>query len=193
VPDESVFRRQFIAALQGDGDTNQDGYVTGVELGEFLSNTVGNYSKGTQHPQYGKIRDPNLDKGDFVFPLANSPTSIDPGEKVTKFTPKAPEIERSLLSVQKRNREIEKEMEALKLANEKAKQKDAERLLNEGIKFFEARKYELTMEKMKEALRLHPENEEAKIYLKMSKNRLEDIHNKWETGRRGPRVIKKRK
>lgn len=250
VPDESIFRRQFIAALQGDGDTNQDGYVTGVELGEFLSNTVGNYSKGTQHPQYGKIRDPNLDKGDFVFPLANSPTFIDPGEKVAKFTPKAPEVERSLLSLQKNNREIEKEfekrrkldlnddsdlrpkkkvqhwqefinlypvnnprlkeaklkvefwqnkvtfnkmMEEVALANEKAKQKDAERLLNEGIKFFEARKYELTMEKMKEALRLHPENEEAKIYLKMSKNRLEDIHNKWETGRRGPRVIKKRK
>ena len=90
VPDESVFRRQFVAALQGDGDTNQDGYVTGVELGEFLNNTVGNYSKGTQHPQYGKIRDPNLDKGDFVFPMANSPTSIAPEEKVAKLAPAPP-------------------------------------------------------------------------------------------------------
>jgi formylglycine-generating enzyme required for sulfatase activity len=69
VPDESIFRSQFIAALQGEGDTDKDGYVTGVELGEFLQNKVINYSHGSQHPQYGKIQNPHLDKGDFVFPL----------------------------------------------------------------------------------------------------------------------------
>lgn len=69
VPDESVFRQQFIAALQGEGDVNGDGYVTGAELGEFLQANVVNYSKGSQHPQYGKIRHATLDKGDFVFQL----------------------------------------------------------------------------------------------------------------------------
>jgi formylglycine-generating enzyme required for sulfatase activity len=67
VPDVSVFRRQFVAALQGEGDTNRDGYITGTELGEFLYTQVTNYSRGTQHPQYGKLRHPELDKGDFVF------------------------------------------------------------------------------------------------------------------------------
>ncbi len=67
VPDESVFRQQFLEALEGEGDSDGDGYVTGVELGEFLQKNVINYSRGTQHPQYGKIRDPNLDDGDFVF------------------------------------------------------------------------------------------------------------------------------
>ena len=67
VPDESVFRRQFVAALNGEGDVNRDGYITGSELGEFIQTRVLNYSKESQHPQYGKIRDPNLDKGDFVF------------------------------------------------------------------------------------------------------------------------------
>jgi hypothetical protein len=43
--------------------------VTALELGEFLQKTVVNYSKNAQHPQYGKIRNPNLDKGDFVFVL----------------------------------------------------------------------------------------------------------------------------
>jgi formylglycine-generating enzyme required for sulfatase activity len=71
VPDESVFRQQFVAALQGEADMNKDGYVTGAELGNFLEETVINYSKGAQHPQYGKIRDPNLDKGDFVFQLGS--------------------------------------------------------------------------------------------------------------------------
>jgi hypothetical protein len=69
VPDESIFRHQFIEALEGEGDTDRDGYVTGIELGEFLQNKVVNYSRGSQHPQYGKIRNPYLDKGDFVFPL----------------------------------------------------------------------------------------------------------------------------
>ena len=69
VPDESIFQGQFIRALNGEGDLDGDGYVTGMELGEFLQQTVINYSKGSQHPQYGKIRNPNLDKGDFVFSL----------------------------------------------------------------------------------------------------------------------------
>jgi uncharacterized caspase-like protein len=67
VPDESVFRRQFVAALDGEADLNQDGYVTGSELSQYLEYTVINYTRGAQTPQYGKIRDPFLDKGDFVF------------------------------------------------------------------------------------------------------------------------------
>ena len=70
VPDESIFRRQFIAALEGEGDVNGDGYLTGTELGEFLQDTVVNYSNGAQHPQYGKLRHPALDKGDMVFQLS---------------------------------------------------------------------------------------------------------------------------
>ncbi len=67
VPDESIFRQQLVTALAGSGDTNGDGYITGSELGEYLHTTVINYSRNTQHPQFGKIREANLDKGDFVF------------------------------------------------------------------------------------------------------------------------------
>lgn len=67
VPDISIFRQQFVSALDGEGDVNKDGYITGSEMGEFLQEKVVNYSSGSQHPQYGKIRNPNLDKGDFVF------------------------------------------------------------------------------------------------------------------------------
>jgi hypothetical protein len=35
-----------------------------------LQGGVINYSHGGQHPQYGKIRHPELDKGDFVFRVA---------------------------------------------------------------------------------------------------------------------------
>jgi D-alanyl-D-alanine carboxypeptidase len=69
VPDVSVFRRQFIAALGGEADGDGDGYLTGSELGYFLETTVTNYTGRSQTPQYGKLRHAGLDKGDFVFAL----------------------------------------------------------------------------------------------------------------------------
>ena len=69
VPARSVFLPSFIRAIEGEGDINGDGYVTGTELGQFLHEKVLGYDTG-QTPQYGKIRDPALDEGDFVFPLA---------------------------------------------------------------------------------------------------------------------------
>jgi formylglycine-generating enzyme required for sulfatase activity len=70
VPTKSFFRRQFIDALNGEADGNKDGYVTGTELGAFLKRKVTEYSHKTQTPQYGKLLDSRLDKGDFVFPLS---------------------------------------------------------------------------------------------------------------------------
>ena len=52
---------------------DRDGYLTGTELGMYLHKKVLSYNTG-QTPQYGKIRDPDLDEGDFVFAL-KSPTS----------------------------------------------------------------------------------------------------------------------
>jgi len=69
VPDVSLFRREFITALTGAADFNRDGYLTGSELGSYLEDKVTQYSHGTQTPQYGKIVDRSLDKGDFVFAL----------------------------------------------------------------------------------------------------------------------------
>ena len=68
VPDESVFRKQFVDGLRyGFADLNKDGYISGTELGLYLSDTVANYMNGRQNPQQGKLNDPNLDKGDFIF------------------------------------------------------------------------------------------------------------------------------
>jgi uncharacterized caspase-like protein len=82
VPDVSVFRQQFLAGIKGEADLNGDGYVTGSELGMFLEDRVTNYSRQTQTPQYGKIRDPSLDKGDFVFALASAPARPAPAPSV---------------------------------------------------------------------------------------------------------------
>jgi formylglycine-generating enzyme required for sulfatase activity len=79
VPDESIFRKQLEAALRdGDADLNRDGYITGTELGSFLEDTVTNYSHRTQTPRWGKINDPDLDKGDFVFARGPAPAPVAP-------------------------------------------------------------------------------------------------------------------
>ena len=76
VPDESIFRRAFVRALEGDADTNHDGYVLGTELAAYLRDKVSNSSRRTQTPQYGVIDDIALDRGDFVFTVTGKNTSI---------------------------------------------------------------------------------------------------------------------
>ena len=66
VPAKSVFAKCFIRGLQGEADLTKDGYITGSELGMYLRDKVLYYRTG-QTPQYGKIRDPDLDEGDFIF------------------------------------------------------------------------------------------------------------------------------
>jgi len=67
VPDRSIFKVCLFRGLEGDADYNRDKYVTGCELGMYLQTEVVNYSRGAQHPQYGKINNPHLDQGDFIF------------------------------------------------------------------------------------------------------------------------------
>ena len=69
VPDQSYFKQAFLDLIQGSvSEPFRDGYITGEELGYYLKNKVPEYIEG-QHPQYGKIRDPKLNQGDFVFVL----------------------------------------------------------------------------------------------------------------------------
>ena len=95
VPDISVFKTCLIQGLTGGyADRNKDGYVTGGELGFYIKEEVIEYSEGAQHPHYGKIRNPKLDKGDFVFQLAASSAvtiekpELPPAEAISKKTEK---------------------------------------------------------------------------------------------------------
>ncbi len=80
VPAESYFRKVFVQALESDvADATKDGFLTATELAIHLQNEVTNFGAGTQHPQYGKIRNPNLNEGDFVFELSKIPNEPEPG------------------------------------------------------------------------------------------------------------------
>jgi hypothetical protein len=69
VSDDGTFRKLFIRAITGESraDANNDGYLAASELGLFITNEITNYSNGAQTPRNGKLNDPDLNQGDFVF------------------------------------------------------------------------------------------------------------------------------
>ena len=71
VSDDGTFRTLFLRAISGEehADPNRDGYLTGGELGIFLSDRVTNLTESAQTPRFGKLRDRDFDQGDFVFAI----------------------------------------------------------------------------------------------------------------------------
>ncbi len=91
VPDQSTFCELFTQILTGERDEPiEDGYLTGQELGIFLQQNLPRYTRQT--PQYGKINDAVLDKGDFVFFLpekkSTAPVSMTPATLTVITNPK---------------------------------------------------------------------------------------------------------
>ena len=78
VSDDGSFRTLFLRALAGEegADANGDGYVTASELGLFLTDRVTNLTRTRQTPRYGKLRDKDWDRGDFVFRLPAAPATV---------------------------------------------------------------------------------------------------------------------
>ena len=66
VPGTSVFTPMLVRGLQGDADTNHDGLITGTELGSWIQSQPAVFDVH-ETPQFGKVRDPDLDRGDIVF------------------------------------------------------------------------------------------------------------------------------
>ena len=104
VPDQSVFKTVFLDGISGEADYDRDGYVTGSELGMYLQKGVVNYTRGAQHPQFGKIRNPRLDKGDFVFVLPK-PAQPAPVQTANLAPPAAFKLE-DLQQQAQRDREV---------------------------------------------------------------------------------------
>jgi len=97
VSDDGAFRELFIRAVLGEdgADANDDGYVTGSELGAFLADRITNLTHGAQTPRYGKLLDVNFDRGDFVFVVAQGldqdGANAAPAEPTVIVTPETTE------------------------------------------------------------------------------------------------------
>lgn len=77
VRDDGSFREYFLRAIRGDeeADFNHDGYVTGEELGLFMSQRMTALTAAAQTPKAGKLHDVAYNQGDFVFTLPEGKTS----------------------------------------------------------------------------------------------------------------------
>ncbi len=80
VRDDGSFRKLFVRAIRGEelADANADGYVTGEELGLYLSQRMTNLTQAAQTPRYGRLQDVNFDQGDFVFQLPKRKAAAKP-------------------------------------------------------------------------------------------------------------------
>ncbi len=77
VPASSTFTPMFVDALRyREGDLNKDGYITGWELGYFLSTELPRYLN--QHPEFGVINEYRLARGDFVFIVGKNNETTKP-------------------------------------------------------------------------------------------------------------------
>ncbi len=126
VPDKSIFKRCFLLGLDGDADLTGDGYITGSELGMYLSDKVVNYTHRQQHPQYGKINNPDLDRGDFIF--------VPKGAKATTQTAS---LEAEIQRLAEERKQLRKERERL----------EVERRLLDEKKRLEAERHRLEKER----------------------------------------------
>ena len=124
VPDKSVFKDVFIQGIkEGFADLNRDSYVTAQELGAYLQEKVTNYSRRNQHPQFGKINNPKLDKGDFVFVLKGSQPSSQSDNRIASVL----EAEKKRLAEEAARIEHERqELDELKALIEQRKKLEAE-------------------------------------------------------------------
>jgi len=128
VPDQSMFKRCLLIGLEGDADLTGDGYITGSELGMYLSDKVVNYTHRQQHPQYGKSNNPDLDRGDFVFSLNMSFVSTGP-KPTSSDTSESQRLAEERARLERQRRELEEIKELIaerKRLEEERKHIDAE-------------------------------------------------------------------
>lgn len=88
VRDDGSFRELFLRAIRGGdrADVNDDGYITGDELGLYLSQEVTRLTSTAQTPQWGRLQDVRFNEGDFVFRATESgipspPTASNPSDR----------------------------------------------------------------------------------------------------------------
>ena len=85
VPSRSFFTPTFIQAIQGKGDTDGDGYVTGRELRKYLKKHF-RANNQEEIPQAGTLQevDAKFAQGDFVFPVSSRLAEKKLAERIDK-------------------------------------------------------------------------------------------------------------
>ena len=84
ISEGGAFRKLFMNVISGKdyrADLNQDGFILGRELGQFLRSKITTLSGGQQTPLEGTLSKLGYGKGNFVFKISPSSTAEDSGSR----------------------------------------------------------------------------------------------------------------
>jgi tetratricopeptide (TPR) repeat protein len=164
VPAKSVFTPLFIRALEGEADViNQDGYVTGNELGNYLKQNLSEYTKN-QTPQFGTIRDPDLDQGDIVFRALNASQFVAINSHRPTVNPSPVEINSNRSQPSPNPVTTPQPQPSSKASTEEKPQRrtlSAIEWYNEGVDKLTARQYEVAINDFTESIQIDNKDPDA--------------------------------
>lgn len=99
--DDGSFRALFLRAIRSGSraDVNNDGSITGNELGLNLSQEVTHLTATAQTPRWGRLQDVRFNKGDFAFESKDGAGLLAPSQPVSDNLP-APSIQTNTAEIE---------------------------------------------------------------------------------------------
>jgi tetratricopeptide (TPR) repeat protein len=168
VPAKSVFTPLFIRALEGEADViNRDGYVTGNELGNYLKQNLSEYTK-QQTPQFGTIRDPDLDQGDIVFRDLNASPLVATNSSRLTVNPSPVETNSN------RSQPSPTPVTTPQSQPSPSPQLTAKAFYSSGVEKYNAGDNQGAIAKFTQSIQIDTENSDAYVYRGLSKKNLGD-------------------
>lgn len=174
VSDDSPFRRAFIKGLEGNADTNGDGYILSTELGLFVKTEVYLNTKDSQQqdPIYGKQA--SFRRGDMIFisPIKRKTDAEERDEnlwnKNIKNSEKIEDYEFYLRKCTEKEIPCTYKSEAASKIINLRRRAEETRLWNENLNSFELNYYKIYIERCDKSQNLC-------LFIEQAKNNLEKL------------------
>jgi len=165
----SIFTWTLLQALDGRGDLNGDGFITGTELAAYVIPAVSSLSRQT--PVFGNLV--GSGGGDFIFELKHETeflNSASPqlGEDAIRTNAELEGLHAEILEKTKQNEELKKQLAAAEAMLQKqqkpgagatsaaAAATSAPSLNDEGVRLYKEKKYDEAAAKFLQAAKLDP-------------------------------------
>jgi tetratricopeptide (TPR) repeat protein len=164
----SVFTWTLLQALEGKGDLNGDGFITGSELAAYIGPVVSSLSRQT--PAFGNL--PGSEGGEFVFELGHEDEflnglSAQLDEEAIRLNSEIERLRGEIAQKSSRNQKLQQDLASAQAALKKldaesgktSPVRKAESVWtrnDRGMSLFKEKKYREALQEFSEATRLDP-------------------------------------
>jgi len=138
-----------------------------VDAADLLQEIRRKMEHGLSDGKFNTPEDISYARGVLCYSEKNLPSALNELKQVYSIDPTRKEVKVTLKKIEKELRRLKREKE------EKAKQMKIEELLNDGIYLYSIEDFKGAVEKLQELLKIDPENEEGKKYLKLALEEIE--------------------